>query len=113
MEEVAGLVRSPSWPPMTVDVADEMTRVARPKSVRKAVVVATLCFLNNVAIFFLSVFLLRAYLQVESAESFGPGLHVIGHLAADSIAVTVEEVCMLPTICCFFVIPCLSVDMRF
>eukprot|EP01049_Picozoa_sp_SAG25_P012227 SAG25_NODE_1619_length_2662_cov_2.448693_1_plen_544_part_00 len=89
--EVASLVRSPSWPPMTVDVSDELTRVARPKSIRKALVVATICFLNNVAIFTLSCYTLREYLQIDTAEPFGPGLTVSGHLTADSFEVTVPE----------------------
>lgn len=88
---VHGIVRSPSWPPMTIDVSDEMTRVARPKAVRKAIVVATIIFANNLAIFCLSCFMLREYLQIDTLEAFGPGLAVQGHLMSDSLEVSVSE----------------------
>jgi hypothetical protein len=90
-EKANMLKRSPSWPPDVVDVADEMVRVARPKAVRKAFVVATVIFANNVAIFCLTCFLLREYLQIETLEAFGPGLVVLGSLQSDSIGVTVLE----------------------
>jgi hypothetical protein len=85
------LMRSPSWPPMKIEVTDELKNVQRPKKMRKAIMVASLIIINDILIFIAASLLLREYLQINTKEAFGPGLTVSGHLTSDSLEVTVDE----------------------
>jgi len=85
------LMRSPSWPPMKIDVNDELKNVQRPRKLRKAIMVTALILINDLAIFIAASLLLREFLQINTSEAFGPGLSVVGHLSADSLEVTVDD----------------------
>ena len=76
---------------MKIEVTDELKNVARPKKLRKAVMVTCLIIINDILIFVAASLLLREYLQINTKEAFGPGLTVSGHLTSDSLEVTVDE----------------------
>lgn len=91
VQSLPPLMRSPSWPPMRMDVTDELKNVQRPKKLRKAIMVGCLIILNDILIFLAASLLLREYLQINTKEAFGPGLTVSGHLTSDSLEVSVDE----------------------
>eukprot|EP01043_Picozoa_sp_COSAG02_P010117 COSAG02_NODE_350_length_24063_cov_47.131447_15_plen_467_part_00 len=91
LQSLPPLMRSPSWPPMKIEVTDELKNVQRPKKMRKALLVAGLIIVNDVLIFIAASLLLREYLQINTKEAFGPGLRVSGHLSSDSLEVAVDD----------------------
>ena len=59
------LHRSPSWPPMKFDFHEELKKVQKPRTIRKAVLFACFVIVNNIFIVVAATFLLRGYLQVR------------------------------------------------
>eukprot|EP01051_Picozoa_sp_SAG22_P009075 SAG22_NODE_729_length_7596_cov_20.310924_8_plen_286_part_00 len=82
--------RSPSWPPMKVDLHEELKKVKRPQRCQKVFLVSFLVFLNDLVIFLSATVLLINYLDVETATSFGPGFIVAGKLSADAVDVSID-----------------------
>ena len=70
VQSLPPLMRSPSWPPMRMDVTDELKNVQRPKKLRKAIMVGCLIILNDILIFLAASLLLREYLQINTKEAF-------------------------------------------
>ena len=67
------LHRSPSWPPMKFDFHEELRKVQKPRTVRKAVLFALLIIVNNVLIVVAASFVLRGYLQVSAHKHTSAG----------------------------------------
>ena len=82
--------RSPSWPPMKIDLHEELKKVQRPKRGQKAVLVSFLVFLNDVVIFLAATVLLINYLDVDTSTAFGPGFIVAGKLQADAMDISID-----------------------
>jgi hypothetical protein len=84
------LQRSPSWPPMGHDMDLKLRTVPQSKACKKAAMYIALILLNDLVVFLSARILWVTYMDMDTEVAFSDGLSVKGHLAADSMEVTVD-----------------------
>eukprot|EP01052_Picozoa_sp_SAG31_P043847 SAG31_NODE_7444_length_1688_cov_1.380743_1_plen_293_part_00 len=84
-------MRSPSWPPMKIDLHEELKPAKQNQWAIKVISLALLVILSNLVIFLSAATVMVNYLNADTDVIFGSGFIVSGQIKTDSVDISVDE----------------------